>query len=83
MDTYEIISSALHARMFPGHLKRNLNKRVLVGEDSKYNFVLIDSEFKDNQLDFTARSVSSQGETEFSRELRIKRAQNRRKRVSN
>jgi hypothetical protein len=40
--TFEITSSGIHAKVFPGNFERNPNPHQLVGKDGAYNFSLLD-----------------------------------------
>lgn len=48
--SYEVTSSAIHSKVYPGSFEREPNPRQLEGIDGTYNYIVVDSTRTDNGL---------------------------------
>ncbi len=72
--TYELTSSGIHARMYPGSFERDPSPNQLVGDDGDWNFMVIDLlNAKANSLEFKVRSLGLGNQVLFQKTLQVKR----------
>ncbi len=72
-ETFEITSSPIHAKTFPGHWKQYPNPDQLAGYEESSNFVLISSKAEKNKLNLNVKAYSEAIEPEFQLDLQVKR----------
>lgn len=72
--TFEITSSGIHARVFPGSFVENPNPRQLVGRDGINNYMIVTSRAKDiKNLEIHTVSYAPGNETLFTKDLKVQR----------
>ncbi len=76
-QTYELTSSGMHAKVYPGSFQRDPNPRQLVGKDGTFNYMYISSKtLNSKSIDFKVKSWGPKtGENPliFEKELRVKK----------
>ena len=72
LDTYELTTSALHARTYPGSLEKSPNKRRIHGKDGALNYAVIDVE-KDEALKAHIRVYGIDKVLHFEQKIEVKR----------
>jgi alkaline phosphatase D len=72
-ETYEITSSGIHAKVFPGAFKRHPNPRSLVGKSGVYNYSVIglDRELTGKEKKFKLVSYGAKDWKHYTKELSI------------
>lgn len=73
--TFEITTSAIHAKVFPGLWKKSPNPNQIVGVDDKMNYVIVQPSVlnKNKELEISLEAFQSGGELLFRRRLNVLR----------
>src|SRR5690606_37851004 len=69
--TYEVTTSAIHAKTFPGSFKKDPNPRQLVGKDGTFNYLVLKTR-AEKGLRFTAAVFGPAGRTLFEKTLHVR-----------
>jgi alkaline phosphatase D len=71
--SFELTSSAIHSKVYPGSFAKEPNPRQLVGTDGEYNFMFIKARAKGRQLVLGVTSFGLQDKVQYSRRLELKK----------
>ena len=75
-ETYELTSSGLHAKVFPGSLaKSGPNPRSVFGRDGIYHFMMlepvVDTKFSQKKMSFKAQFIGPDGKTFYENTFKV------------
>jgi alkaline phosphatase D len=69
--TYELTTSAIHAKVFEGSLARDPNPRRIAGKDATYNFATIEF-FESGKLNFEIKGLDHLGQVFYQGKFKVK-----------
>ncbi|MCO4794377.1 MAG: alkaline phosphatase family protein [Bacteriovoracaceae bacterium] len=72
-QTYELTSSGIHSKVYPGSFAKEPNPRQIAGVDGEYNFMFIKSRVKNRDLMLDVTSFGQENKVQFSRRIDIKK----------
>lgn len=70
-QTYEITSSAMHAKVFPGSYERNPNPNLLVGKSGVFNYSIIEPVVTKKKAVINIESKGLKGITHYEKEVQV------------
>ncbi|MCB9060833.1 MAG: alkaline phosphatase family protein [Halobacteriovoraceae bacterium] len=76
-QTFEITSSGIHAKVFPGSFEKYPNPNQIVGIDGQYNFTIIELKSLKNQSIINVKNEVYGGKTSFQKKLVLSNEKNK------
>jgi len=71
--SYELTSSAIHSKVYPGSFASEPNPRQIAGTDGEYNFMFIKARAKGRNLMLDVTSFGLDDKVQYSRRLELKK----------
>lgn len=71
--TFELTTSAIHAKVFPDAWKATPNPRQIAGASGVFNYAIVDSEAMPGGVKFSVTAYGPQGRVLFDKNLQVKR----------
>jgi alkaline phosphatase D len=72
-ETFELTSSPIHARTFPSSWKEIPNPLQVNGIAENFNFLIVDSEAKEQELEARVKAIGLGGKVFFERQINLKK----------
>lgn len=71
--TFELTSSGIHVKVYPGSYEKTPNPRIVAGKDGAYNFMYVKNELNKGELNLDVTSFGLYNIVHFSRRLKVKK----------